>query len=196
MVIVITSPLQRATTRRRLERRAAGIGVDVARNVAAAGARVEIVGKVGDDEAGNAIAVELERAGVGHAALLRDPSSATPVEGREASLAVAQADVELALRYLADFRVVIAVDPLEPAADEVVREAARYAGAHRIVLAAAADGGGRDEDVTVLQAPARDHGAFAAFVGRYAALIDAGREPAEAFAAAAADVGWEPAGHR
>ncbi len=174
-------------------------------SAAAAGSRVEIVGKVGDDEAGNAIAVELERAGVGHAALLRDPASSTPVQGRAAALALARADVELALHYLADFRVVVTADALAPDADEVVREAAQYAGAHRIVVNAtkgsvpdaavpnvvAVD----DQDVTVLEAPVREHAAFAAFVGRYAALIDAGRQPADAFRVAVGDVGWEPARH-
>jgi NAD(P)-dependent dehydrogenase (short-subunit alcohol dehydrogenase family) len=203
MVIVLTSPL--AKTGSAVEgRRGSGLGVEVALAAAAAGARVELVGKVGDDEAGDGIAVELERAGVGHAALLRDPSSATPVEGRDAPLSLGRADVELALRYLVDFRVVITTDPLSADAGEVVAEAAGYAGAHRIIVGSAGSGG---DDLTILIPPGADgegatafgafagFAAFAAFVGRYAALLDAGRPPSDAFAAAAAEVGWEPARH-
>jgi hypothetical protein len=40
---------------------------------------VELVGKVGNDGAGDAVVVALGRLGVGHAALLRDPARFTPV---------------------------------------------------------------------------------------------------------------------
>jgi hypothetical protein len=219
MVIVLTSPLVKAETTpggRRGRRRGSGLGLEIALATAAAGGRVEIVGKVGDDEAGNAIAVELERAGVGHAALLRDPSTGTPVDGRDAPLALGRADVELALRYLVDFRVVISADRLSAEASEVVAEAARYAGAHRVIVAEAdaraanvpgVDATGADpteDDVTVLAAPGAQAGAdrgfatlaaFAAFVGRYAGLLDTGRAPRDAFETAAAETGREPARH-
>jgi hypothetical protein len=136
--------------------------------------------------------VELERAGVGHAALLREPAARTPVEGAEPALSLGLADVELALRYLPDFRVIVAADALPDPVGEIVAEAARYGGAHRVLI------GGRataDDGVTQLAAPAQGDGAFAAFVGRYATFLDAGQSPADAFAAAARDVGWEPARH-
>jgi len=219
VVIVLTSPFIRARAIG-AGRRGTGVGLNVALEAAAAGARVELVGKVGDDDAGNGIAVELERAGVGHAALLRDPSSTTPVEGGGAPLSLGRADVELALRYLVDFRVVVAADRLAADASAVVAEAAHYVGAHRIILAEgdvaanlegadqgsaprdpvrAGDAGDvdplREQDVTVLLAPIGEAGAFTAFVGRYAALLDAGRAPSDAFADAAREIGWEPARH-
>jgi hypothetical protein len=191
MVIVLASPLVRGEVIT-VGRHAAGLGVDIALAAAAAGARVELVGKIGDDSAGDAVAVELERAGVGHAALLREPAARTPVEGAEPALSLGLADVELALRYLPDFRVIVAADALPDPVGEIVAEAARYGGAHRVLI------GGRateDDGVTQLVAPAQGDGAFAAFVGRYATFLDAGQSPADAFASAARDVGWEPARH-
>ena len=54
----------------------------VAMAVAAAGGRVELVGSVGDDAAGDAVAIGLARAGVGHAALLRIPRLPRLAPGR------------------------------------------------------------------------------------------------------------------
>ena len=45
----------------------------------------------------------------------------------------------------------------------------------------------------VFVAPEGDPTAFAAMVGRYAASIDAGREPGDALRAATAGTGWAPA---
>ena len=58
---------------------AGGLAVDVAAAAAALGSSVELVGKVGDDGAGDAVVLALGRLGVGHAALLRDPARSTPV---------------------------------------------------------------------------------------------------------------------
>jgi hypothetical protein len=58
---------------------AGGLAVDVARRAAARGCTVELVGKIGDDGAGDAVVVSLGRLGVGHAALLRDPVRPTPI---------------------------------------------------------------------------------------------------------------------
>jgi hypothetical protein len=55
--------------------RAAAIGLAAA----AGGSRVELVARVGDDEAGGAALLALAQAGVGHAAVLRDPARATPL---------------------------------------------------------------------------------------------------------------------
>jgi hypothetical protein len=201
MVIVLASPRVRGEAIA-LARRAAGLGVDIALAAAAAGAQVELVGKVGDDSAGDAVAVELERARVGHAALLREPAARTPVDGAGTALVLGVADVELALRYLPDFRVIVVAEPLSDPVAEVVAEAARYGGAHRVLIGGGTTG---DDGVTQLTAPAPDDGAddtaagsnpgFAAFIGRYATFLDAGQSPADAFAAAARDVGWEPAHH-
>jgi len=58
-------------------RRRAGRGGRVCRE--APGGAVELVGKVGNDGAGDAVVVALGRLGIGHAALLRDPARPTPV---------------------------------------------------------------------------------------------------------------------
>jgi sugar/nucleoside kinase (ribokinase family) len=56
-----------------------GLAPEIARSAAAAGARVELISKAGDDPAGDAVLIALARAGVGHVATLRDPSRLTPV---------------------------------------------------------------------------------------------------------------------
>lgn len=193
MVIVLGSPFL-VGEGRLPGHRAGGLAARIALAAVAAGARVELAGKVGDDPAGDAIAVDLERAGIGHAALLRDPSARTPVGSRGTPLSLGGPDLELALRYLVDFRVIVAADPLAKAAAEAVAEAAGYAGAHRILIDEADDdAGSTDAALTVLRAPRGDEGAFADFVGRYAAYLDAGRDPAAAFGDATGEVGWEPA---
>ncbi len=60
------------------EGRAAGLAAGIAATAVAAGASVQIVGKIGDDPAGEAVVRWLARAGVGHAALSRT-SADTPV---------------------------------------------------------------------------------------------------------------------
>jgi len=190
MVIVVGSPVLLGESIRP-GRRAGGLAVGIALAAAEAGARVELVGKVGDDAAGDMIAVELERAGVGHAALLRDPSAATPSVAKDQALPLARQDVELALRYLVDFRVIVAADPVSDPVAEAVAEAAHYGGAHLVVIGG--EGAAVDGAVSNLRAPRGDEGPFATFVGRYAAHLDAGRDPGDAFTTAVSDVGWEPA---
>ena len=61
------------------ERCAGGLAVEVASAAQRRGSTVELVGKVGNDGAGDAVVVALGRFGIGHAALLRDPILPTPV---------------------------------------------------------------------------------------------------------------------
>ena len=61
------------------ERCAGGLAVEVAAAAERRGGEVELVGKVGNDGAGDAVVVALGRLGIGHAALLRDPVRPTPV---------------------------------------------------------------------------------------------------------------------
>ena len=206
MIVVVGSPVVGPDTLRP-GRRAAGLAVGIALAARAVGATVELVGKVGDDPEGDGLAVELEREGVGHAALLRDPSAATPHAGHgpgsETGVPVSSADVELALRYLTDAKVIIAVRQGDPSVAGAIEEAAGYAGAHLIVVehgnADGGRGGGGDgagastETVTRLTAAAKDEGAFAAVVGGYAAALDRGERPTTAFQGAIDAVGWEPA---
>ena len=58
---------------------AGGLAVDVARAAVGRGRSVQLVGKIGDDGAGDAVVVALGRLGIGHSALLRDPVRPTPV---------------------------------------------------------------------------------------------------------------------
>ena len=113
-----------------------------------------------------------------------DPPMGAPLEA---------ADLELALRYLPDYRVVVLAQSLDEAALAAARDAARWAGAQVIEVMAPGGEGTALDDATVLEAPAEDaEGAFASLVGRYAAALDAGTPPADAFAAASAGVGWAP----
>ena len=59
-----------------------GLAPEIACAAAAAGARVELISKAGDDPAGDAVLLALAAAGVGHVATLRDPSRLTPVRPR------------------------------------------------------------------------------------------------------------------
>ena len=77
MIVVIGLPAYAGSAAG--EGSAGGLAVDVAAGARARGGVVELVGKVGDDGAGDAVVVALGRLGVGHAALLRDPARPTPL---------------------------------------------------------------------------------------------------------------------
>ena len=112
----------------------------------------------------------------------------TPTEGP----VLEAADVELALRYLPDYRVLVIADPLPAASLEVAAAASRWSGAALVVLVPnGSEPPALGPDATILEAPDGDpDGAFAAVVGAYAAALDRGEEPAEAFATASATGGW------
>jgi hypothetical protein len=199
---------------------ASGVAATVARIAAAAGADVQLVGKVGEGPAGDAVLLSLAQSHVGHVAVLRDASTATPVarispepeallgdDGRLSNdadgepaqpndgpdaLTLDGGDLQLALRYLPDYRVVVVADALDDLALRTVGAAARWAGAQLIVVVVAASKAAAiPDEATVLEAPAVDpDGAFAAVVGAYAAALDRGAPPAEAFASASAGSGW------
>jgi hypothetical protein len=157
----------------------------VASAAATNGARVELVGSVTDDDAGDATITALGRHGIGHAALLRMPTSTQPrLDG---------ADIELGLRYVSDCRVLVVADTLDGAALAAAVDGATY---HRaqLVVAAPLEGGAAPQlpdDATLLAAPDEDDGAFAELVGRYAALLDSGRGAADAWRDALGATGWE-----
>jgi len=106
------------------------------------------------------------------------------------------ADVSLGLRYLRDFRVVVAVEPIADGAAPVIAEAAAFAGAVLVVVAR--PGAGVPEDyagATVFEAPPDDpERAFARLVGRYAAALDDGVDAGAAFRAATESGGWAATG--
>ena len=197
----------------------AGRACSIALAAAGQGARVELVGRIGDDAAGNDLLLALARAGVGHVAVLRDPSRRTPVvarpalddetldadalaEPREPGVPAAgaapdeprlePADVALGLEYLTSFEVLVVTEEVSPPVVRACVEAAQFAGA-RLVASVPATGiepPGLPPDATVLAAPDVDGDAFAGLVGSYAAALDRGEAPEAAFGAATSG-GWE-----
>ncbi|CAN5465323.1 hypothetical protein BH20CHL6_BH20CHL6_13200 [soil metagenome] len=173
----------------------AGLAALVAVAAAADGGQVELVGAVADDEDGDAVAVELGRAGVGHAALLRDPSAGTPRVSRKGGDPgrLDARDIELGLRYLADFAVLVIAEPLTVEGEQVALEAASYQGA--AVIAIAPQGGtvsgGLATGATVLEAPPDETEAFPILVARFARAVESGKDVAGAFAEATHAAGWE-----
>jgi hypothetical protein len=182
------------------------------------GAGVELVGRAGDDPPGDALLVALSRAGVGHVAVLRDPVRATPVvepSPVDESLLGAErapvplvgergprlepADVALGLSYVDAYTVLVVTDDVPAMALPAAVEAAAFAGAQLVVIVPP----GRPAPTvipagaTVLAAPDEaDDGEFATLVGEYAAALDRGMGPAEAFAVATGAAGWEALGPR
>jgi hypothetical protein len=167
----------------------------IALAAAGAGARVELVGAVGDDADGERVALALGQAGVGHAALLRDPAGVTPrVGGPGGPLPRLEGeDVELGLNYLAECRVLVLAEVPDERVLRVARSTAAYHGAHLIVLQepGAPSPEETSPQATVLEKPEQDEGAFADVVGLYAARLAAGEEPAQAWQSAVRSVGWE-----
>jgi hypothetical protein len=198
MIIVLGRP--RAARPTQLQAAAAvvpaGLCVDVARAVAAAGARVELVGSIGDDAAGDAVVVGLAREGIGHAAMLRTPGARTPGEPGDPEGPLPRLDredVALGLGYLVDFEVLILAEPLDPAAEEAALAAAAYRGARVVAVVPPGGAPGRAlaAAATVFEAPEDGGGAFAAMVGRYGVELERGAAPGEGFARAVAVSGWE-----
>ena len=194
----------------------AGRTCEVALAAVEAGARAEIVGRIGDDPSGDALLIALARRGVGHAATLRDPARPTPVLHAAAGLDVGDeavfaepdplhpasratdgprlqpADVALGLQYLTAFAVLVVADDAPLDVLRACLDGAAFAGASLVVLVAEGSEApaGLPAAATVLEAPPADEGAFSRLVGRYAARLDAGDDPARAFAGAL-DEGWE-----
>ena len=213
MIVVVGSPLVGATD---AGLRAAGMAAGIARAAAAAGAEVQVVGKVGEDPGGDAVLLDLAAGLVGHVAILRDPGRATPAIARAVDdeplfddddstmtedgssipladgLSLDPADIELALRYLPDYRVLVIAEPLAEASLRVATAAAAWNGAALVVIVPAGTAPPVPvDDATVIEAPPDDpDDAFAGIVGAYAAAIDRGEEPKEAFASASSTLGW------
>ncbi len=106
------------------------------------------------------------------------------------------ADVDLGLRYLTEFAVVVIAEPMDEATTGVVAEAARWTDA-RLVVVIPRDApipGGLPSDAVVFEAPDTDpDGAFATLVGHFAAALDDGAEPEAAFHASLGSDGWTEA---
>ncbi len=211
MIVVVGSPAWRSAE----PAGPAGLTCAVALAAAGGGSTVEVVGRIGDDPTGDALLIGLAQAGVGHVAVLRDPAQPTsihlslpdpepselvgeePGQGRSSATVrpgppLQPADVALGLSYLTSFRVLVVSNDAPPEVLPACVDGAAFAGAHLLVLVTGqgATPDGLPAAATVLAAPVDDEGAFAALVGAYAAAVDAGTEPAEAFRAAAPSSGW------
>ena len=178
--------------------RAAGLASEIARRAASAGASVQLMGKLGDDPEGDLVLLDLAGAGVAHPAMLRDPARRTTFgTGRAAAErgpapALDPADLELGLRYVPDFRVLVVAVPEKPELIAVAADAASFAGAHLIVITRAR---GHVETLpersTVLTAPRGEAGesALAGLVATYAVALDAGDDSTAAWRPAMAAAG-------
>jgi hypothetical protein len=217
MIVVIGCPIGRLADGAIV---AAGMSSGVALSAAGAGRGVQLVGRVGDDPTADAIVLDLARGGVGHVALLRDGTRATPLEpaapdgteiddAEEAGVAEAAdlpvappgppldaADVDLGLRYLTEFAVLVIADPVDAATIATVSEAAGWVDARLIVVVPhdAPVPDGLPADAVVFEAPEADpDGVFATLVGHFAAGLDDGADPEAAFRASIGSDGWSDA---
>ncbi len=155
--------------------RAGTRAVEIARAVAATGARVEMVGVAPADLAGDATLLELANTDVRHATVIRSDA-----DGLE------PADLDLALHYLPDIRGIVLVEPpaalIEPAV-----AAASWSESGLVVIGPVDDAATAGLDAAgdvaiVLDPPGSDpDGTFAGFVAALAARLDAGRPPADAW---------------
>jgi hypothetical protein len=105
------------------------------------------------------------------------------------------ADLELALRYVPDYHVLVVAHPLSAQALRTVDDAASYGGAHLVLITAdpAAGEGLATRWATVLAVPDDDDGAFSRVVASYAVRLDLGAAPADAFREAVGQAGWSAA---
>ncbi|TAK02455.1 MAG: hypothetical protein EPO36_02180 [Chloroflexota bacterium] len=167
--------------------------VGVGERAAAAKAEVQVVGVVADDAAGDRLLAGLAGQRVGHAAVLREPPRDLET-----------ADLDLALRYLPDIKVIVTVG-VAPTIVRVASDHAEWLGARLVVVETPERRGEAPvvgeppqieeiaEGAIVLEAPASDpDGTFAGFVGALAARLDAGATPADAWAATTHDLAVDP----
>jgi len=120
-------------------------------------------------------------------------SALTDARGQPAGPALEAADIDLGLRYLTDFAVVVLAEPVGPESIAIVADAARWAEARMILVVGAGERvpDGLPTDVVVFEGPDADpDGAFATLVGTFAAALDDGADPREAFQASIASDGW------
>ena len=110
--------------------------------------------------------------------------------------ALEAADVELGLRYLTEFAVLVTAEPVDAATSAIVAEAAGWGDARLINILPHGVSVADDlpADAVVFEAPETDpDGVFAAFVGHFAAGLDDGVEPEAAFRDSLGSDGWSEA---
>jgi len=177
---------------------AGGTATAIARAAAIAGASVQLAGRLADGPDGDAVLFDLTRSGIGHAAMLREAAVGPPGAGSgpgDEPGRLDAGDLDLALRYLTSFGVLVVADPLGPDAWTVVADAAAYAGSYLVaVLPPGTSTDPAIDGATVFEGPLDDpDGEFGALVGRYAAALDDGSDAGAAFRGALGGSGWEEA---
>jgi hypothetical protein len=158
VIIVIGTPAWRPAPPAAPTGRACGIALAAAER----GSRVELVGRVGEDPAGEALLIALSRAGVGHAAVLRDPVGPTPliddapddadevdrgpfgdptplttrpmVAGDAGRIRLDAADIDLAVKYLTPSGVLVVTDDVPDDVLSAAVAASAYAQMRLVVL--------------------------------------------------------------
>jgi hypothetical protein len=133
VIVIIGSPT--ALLDKSGAHQAGGLGIRVAAELVRRGERVELVGRVGADAAGDQAILSLSRDGIGHVALLRDPALVTPAGDAAQGIPVDAGDVQLGLRYLTSFTTVLLIDPLDSSVVRQVAEDASFVGAQLIIVA-------------------------------------------------------------
>ena len=144
-----------------------------------------MVGAEAPDASGDARLLELAKAGIGHATVIR-----TGAIGLEA------ADLDLALRYLPDVHAIILVAP-DPSLVAPAAAASGWSGAGLVI--AAEHGDELDTSVApeaiVLEPPPRDaDGTFAGLLAGLAMRLDAGDDPKAAWQSTVATLAVDPVG--
>ena len=156
------------------------LALEIARRAAATGARVEMAGVAPPDLDGDAVLLELAAADIGHATVVR-----THADGLDVG------DLDLALHYLPDIRVIVLVAPPAPLMPPATA-AAEYTGAPLVVVGPLEPDAVRALDAAgagpiVIDPPAADQdGTFAGLVAALAGRLDAGEATAEAWRATVA----------
>jgi len=159
------------------------LAFEVARQAAATGARVEMVGVAAPDAEGDKRLLELAKAGVGHATVVRSGA-----DGLDA------ADLDLALHYLPDIRSIVLVGPDAPLVIPAAAEAS-WSGAGLVIVAsesASADAAAASQAI-VIEPPKRDpDGTFAGLVAALAVRLELGDDPKKAWQSTAAALAVDP----
>jgi hypothetical protein len=158
------------------------LAFEVARQAAATGARVEMVGVAAPDAAGDKRLLELAKAGVGHATVVRS--------GAEALEA---ADLDLALHYLPEIRAIVLVGP-EAALVAPATAEASWSGAGLVIVTSKPDvADGDAAQAIVIEPPKRDpDGTFAGLVANLAVRLELGDDPRKAWQSTAASLAVDP----
>ena len=149
----------------------------IARQAAAAGARVEMVGVAASDETGDALLLELAAAGVGHATAVRSGA-----DGLDA------ADLDLALNYLPDIRAIVLVGP-DPSLIPAAAAESGWSGAGLVLVTSKAhplDSGMAPQAVVIEAPPSDPDGTFAGLVAALAVRLELGDDPKAAWQSTAA----------